>query len=66
MNQNNKSNYQDIEKICVQCKRQFTWTSGEQIFINQLHDEGKIQSVTKPKRCLDCRKQRKEQFKNKI
>ena len=56
--------YQDIEKICVQCKRQFVWSAGEQHFINRLHEEGKIQSVTEPKRCPDCRKQKRERFEN--
>lgn len=57
-------NYQDIEKTCVQCKRQFVWTTGEQHFINRLHEEDKIQSVTEPKRCPDCRKQKRERFEN--
>ncbi len=56
--------YKNIEKTCVQCKRDFVWTAGEQHFINRLHEEGKIQSVTKPKRCPDCRKQKRERFEN--
>lgn len=54
--------YQDIEKTCVQCSSPFTWTAGEQRFMNRLHEEGKIQSVSEPKRCPDCRAKKKERF----
>jgi len=54
--------YQDIKKTCVQCDSLFIWTAGEQRFMNQLHEEGKIQSVSEPKHCPDCRTKKKARF----
>lgn len=54
--------YEDIKKVCVQCKNDFDWTAGEQFFINRLKEEEKIPSVIEPKRCPDCRKKKKERF----
>ena len=54
--------YQDIELICL-CGAPFIWTSGEQKFLNDLADEGKIASVQQPRRCVPCRQQKKTQMK---
>ena len=56
--------YQEIKKICVQCKEEFVWTEGEQRFMNRLFEEGKIQKVVEPKRCPDCRKEKRKRFEN--
>lgn len=40
----------------------FVWTAGEQDFMNRLLQDGKVDSVTPPKRCPQCRAQRKRQF----
>jgi hypothetical protein len=55
------SMYQDIEKTCV-CGKGFIWTSGEQLFMNRLYEEGKIKEIVEPKRCPDCRKKKKERY----
>lgn len=47
--------YEDITKPCVSCKREFTWTAGEQSFMNDLKEKGKIEDVIEPKRCKPCR-----------
>ena len=52
--------YQDIELVCI-CGAPFTWTSGEQAFMHDLAEKGKIPSVQQPKRCVPCRKKKKEQ-----
>lgn len=54
------SDYQNIEVTCV-CGVVFDWTPGEQTFLNDLVSAGKIQSVQQPKRCVDCRRKRKEE-----
>lgn len=56
-----ENQYQDIELTCL-CGMPFIWTSGEQKFINDLLESGKIPSVQTPKRCLECRKKRKEEL----
>ena len=53
--------YQDIELICVNGEP-FTWTAGEQEFLNGLKDAGKIPNVQQPKRCPPCRKENKEKI----
>lgn len=55
------TNYQDKEIVCALCGMNFVWTSGEQSFLNDLKDAGKIQFVVSPKRCPDCRRIRKEE-----
>ena len=54
--------YQDIELVCL-CGASFTWSSGEQEFMHDLELKGKIPSVQEPKRCVPCRKKKKEQRK---
>ncbi len=46
---------QDIEINCSGCGAGFTWTKGEQAFLEGLKNDGKIKDVIKPKRCSDCR-----------
>jgi hypothetical protein len=53
--------YQDIQITCV-CGKEFDWTAGEQKFMNRLYEEGKVQSVVQPKRCPDCRIEKKKRF----
>lgn len=58
--------YQDIQLVCI-CGAQFTWTSGEQQFIQGLIDDGKTNrdgspiTVIQPKRCKPCRLKKKEE-----
>ena len=58
------TNYEDKEIVCALCDTNFMWTSGEQSFLNDLKDEGKIQFVVLPKRCPDCRRKKKEEEEN--
>lgn len=59
-------NFQDIEIECS-CGELFVWSVGEQNFLQSLVDGGKKNNdgtpVTfiQPKRCISCRKMRKEQ-----
>ena len=68
--------YQDIEITC-QCGEKFWWTAGEQNFINKLLEEGKLDTqdeitgeitqgeVVVPKRCPQCRENKKRKYKQK-
>lgn len=47
--------YQDKEFVCVQCKVKFTWTVGEQKFMQKLLEDGMVLKINPPKRCPDCR-----------
>jgi len=51
--------YVDVELVCM-CGTSFVWERGEQAFINQLKDSGKITSVQIPKRCPTCRQKKRE------
>lgn len=53
--------YEDKNLTCVLCTNPFTWTSGEQSFLNDLKKEGKINSIMIPKRCAPCRQKKKEE-----
>lgn len=55
--------YQDINITCV-CGEKFTWTKGEQLFLDKLLEDGKITVVTSPRRCPECRAKHKELKKN--
>jgi hypothetical protein len=44
--------FTDTVLLCVDCKSEFIWTSGEQLFF---HDKG----FTEPKRCKPCRDKKK-------
>lgn len=61
---NKHMEYQDIELTCQEknCGKTFLFTAGEQDFMNGLMEDGKIQSVTAPKRCEDCRAKKRERF----
>lgn len=52
--------FKDIELKCS-CGKEFIWSIGEQEFINNLLESGKISSIESPKRCLSCRNKRKQQ-----
>lgn len=52
--------YQDIEIVCF-CGKTFLWEIGEQMFMDDLFADGKIDAVTKPKRCKECRLKKKAQ-----
>jgi hypothetical protein len=49
------SEYNDQQLTCADCKRDFTWTAGEQEFFRE---KG---FTNPPKRCKDCRQAKKEQ-----
>lgn len=56
--------YQDKELVCQEknCGRSFIFTAGEQNFLQGLYEDGKIQAITAPKRCEDCKAKKKERF----
>jgi ssDNA-binding Zn-finger/Zn-ribbon topoisomerase 1 len=49
----NGNNYQDKELKCVECGGQFTFSAGEQDYYAQ-------RSFSQPKRCPNCRAERKQ------
>ena len=49
------SEYNDQQMTCADCKRDFTWTAGEQEFFRE---KG---FTSPPKRCRECRQAKKEQ-----
>lgn len=51
--------YKDIQLTCL-CGEPFVWEAGEQKFLNDLASDGKIPSVQVPKRCVDCRRKKRE------
>jgi len=62
--------FQDRELKCLLCGEPFIWTSGEQVFITDLCQKGKLDEkrqdgsirtgkVVEPKRCKDCRMKKK-------
>lgn len=53
--------FQDKELVCP-CGNTFIWMKGEQEFLNDLYNKGKIDSLNEPKRCIPCRKKKKEYF----
>ena len=55
------TDYQDKELVCALCNERFIFTSGEQSFLNDLKDKGKISFVVQPKRCPACRQKRREE-----
>lgn len=54
------SKYQDVKIVCSRCGTSFVWTKGEQKFMQDLKEAGKVPEVVTPKRCVRCRIQRKE------
>jgi putative zinc ribbon protein len=57
------SPYNDIDLACV-CGERFTWSAGEQEFLNDLYIKGKIPAVNTPKRCPPCRQRKKIEREN--
>jgi len=53
--------YEDITLNCT-CGREFIWTAGEQAFMNDLYEKGKIAEVCAPKRCKECRLEKKRRI----
>jgi len=59
--------YEDKELICI-CGEPFTWTAGEQRFLQSLIDDGKANrdgsliTFTTPKRCKSCRVKKKREY----
>ena len=45
----------DKEMVCVDCKKIFYWTKGEQEFFGK-------KGFTAPKRCMACRVERRKNF----
>ncbi len=59
-----ENQFEDINLVCL-CGESFVWGSGEQTFINDLLEKGKITSVQQPKRCAPCRaKNRKSRLQS--
>lgn len=56
--------FYDIDITCG-CGASFIWTAGEQKFMEQLKEEGKIDQINKPKRCPNCRADKKRRFEAK-
>lgn len=52
--------YNDKELMCL-CGETFVWSIGEQEFLNDLKNNGKIAEVVPPKRCFSCRQKKKQQ-----
>lgn len=54
---------EDKEYTCGDCGEQFLWTIGEQKFMLNLQEQGKLQGeLTEPKRCKECRLRKKERM----
>ncbi len=69
-----ETQFDDITLKCVEpsCGKEFIWTAGEQEFMHELKDKGKLDEeqpdgsikpgeVKPPKRCSACRAKRKAQ-----
>jgi hypothetical protein len=54
--------FTDKKLTCVECRKDFDWTVGEQKFMHKLYEKGSIQSVVEPKRCPDCRQKKKARY----
>lgn len=56
--------FEDVEKVCQEkgCGAEFIWTAGEQKFMSQLKQEGKVEEVNPPKRCMECRAKKKAKY----
>lgn len=64
--------YQDIDLVCI-CGKSFVWTRGEQKFVNDLREKGKLDrrdpasgeiipgEVKTPKRCKECREEKRRE-----
>ena len=64
--------FENIQLMCIEpsCRKSFVWTSGEQEFMHELKEKGKLDErqqdgsmkageVRPPKRCADCRAKKK-------
>jgi hypothetical protein len=57
--------YNDMELTCQPphgCGEAFNWSPGEQAFMAQLHLAGRIETITKPKRCQPCRVEKRAYY----
>lgn len=61
--------FQDKQLICEhlldkdtgeRCGKHFVWTKGEQAFMQDLFENGKIPEVVTPRRCRECRLKKKQ------
>lgn len=57
-------NYDSLVDLTIRCEcgELFVWTMGEQIFLTELVEEGKMKEVISPKRCPECRAKKKARF----
>lgn len=51
----------DIKLKCIECGKEFILSESEQMYFKKLLKEGRIKSYNQPKRCLQCRKNKKQQ-----
>lgn len=64
--------FQDAELNCSACGNDFIWTAGEQTFICNLAANGGTNKdgtpivVREPKRCLMCRKAKKDRMERRM
>lgn len=49
----------DQDILCIMCSRSFRYSDREQAFMRDLFEKGKIEELVAPKRCLECRRQRR-------
>lgn len=56
--------YEEKILVCVEknCGEPFTWTPGEQRFMQSLLDAGKIDKINEPKRCLAHKQAKRARF----
>jgi hypothetical protein len=55
------NDYEDKELVCKDCEQTFIYTKRDQEFFHQLVEDGKMPAdFAEPKRCLTCRKKRRE------
>jgi hypothetical protein len=54
----------DKQIKCIECGNEFVYTQALQDKLATLYEEGKIDSVTEPKRCQPCRAERKQRSRS--
>jgi hypothetical protein len=59
-----KINKMDIKLKCIERGKEFILTENEQLYFKKLLKEGRIKSYNQPKRCLECRKNKKKNNEN--
>lgn len=50
----------DQNIVCMICSQNFLYSEREQGFMKDLFDRGKIEELVAPKRCLECRRSRRQ------